>query len=147
MGFWSGLKKGLDFVFYIRPKQWFGWDSFKYTTTRTYGMIKDIYKIPTATKIETFNQAVERHNLDDLKLNQIKNRFYLFSMFFLTCAIGVFIYAVDGFWNNNIMKGFVSLSLVSFLAAQSFRYHFWYFQICQRKLGCSFYDWVAFLRT
>jgi intracellular multiplication protein IcmV len=148
MGLWSSFKKGADFVFYIRPKQWFGWDFFKSSSLNTYNFLKNVYKIPkTINKIENFEQAVNRHQLTEQQIEIIKNRFYFFSMFFLTCATGITIYACEGFWQHEIMRGIVSLSLVFFLAAQSFRYHFWYFQICEKKLGCTFHDWLSFIKS
>jgi intracellular multiplication protein IcmV len=147
MGFWSGFKKGLDFVFYIRPKQWISWDLFKASSLNTYNILKDVYRVPTASKIESFNQAVIRHQLNELQIETIKNRFYFFSMFFLMCSIGIFIYALEGFLHQQIMKGIVASCLVLFLAAQSFRYHFWYFQICKKKLGCTLTDWVNFVKS
>jgi len=147
MGFWSGFKKSFDFIFYIRPKKWFGWDSFKSTTLKTYDSIKNIYTIPTPSRIESFNQAVMRHQLTENQIDKIKNRFYCFSIFFMAWAIAIMIYAFEGFWQQQLMKGVVSLSLVCFLLAQAFRYHFWYFQICQKKLGCTFTDWLVFIKS
>ncbi len=147
MGLWSGFKKSMDFVFYIRPKQWVSWDFFKRSTGQTFGMLKEMYKTPEKGRPETFYQAISRHKLSVNELDSLKSRFYNFSMFFLTFAIGMTIYAIDGFYQGQLLRGIGSLSLTSFLMAQAFRYHFWYFQIVQKKLGCSFSEWVAFVRA
>ncbi len=147
MGLWSGFKKGVDFVFYIRPKQWVSWDFFKHTTGQTVNILKDLYKTPQKGRSETFYQAIARHKLSIEDLDTLKKKFYYFSLFFMTCAIGMVIYACDGFYQGYMLRGIGSLSLVTFLLAQAFRYHFWYFQIVQKKLGSSFAEWVSFMRS
>ncbi len=147
MGLWSGFKKGLDFVFYIRPKQWVSWDFFKKSTGQTISILKDMYKIPQKGRPETFYQALARHNLSIEDLDKLKRKFYYFSMFFFTLAIGMVIYAADGLYQGQILRSIGSFSLVAFLLAQAFRYHFWYFQIVQKKLGCSFSEWIYFIRS
>jgi len=40
------------------------------------------------------------------------------------------------------VSGFlIGLAVAGLFASQAFRYHFWYFQIQQRKLGCTLEDW------
>jgi intracellular multiplication protein IcmV len=147
MGLWSGFKKTVDFVFYIRPKKWFSWDLFKTSSLETYKIVKEAYHIPKTQRVESFNQAVARYQLTEEQVAVIKNRFYLFSVFFLICSLGIFIYAIEGLLNQHIMQGITSLCLVIFLGAKAFRYHFWYFQICQKKLGCTLTDWVNFVKS
>ena len=147
MGLWSGLKKGMDFVFYIRPKQWVSWNFFKKSTTQTIHILKDIYKTPQKGQSETFYQALTRHKMTVQDADRIKNKFYYLSLFFVTFALGMFMYAIDGFFQGQIMRGVGSTSLVTFLLAQAFRYHFWYFQIAHKRLGCSFFDWISFMRS
>lgn len=146
MGIWSGIKKGADFVFYIRPKQWVSWDFFKSSTQQTVQLFRSMYTIPPKGRVETFYQAIARYNLTAQDLDKMRNRFYYFSLFFLTFAIGMLIYACDGLYQGEMLRSLGSLSLVVFLLAQAFKYHFWYFQIVQKKLGCSFMEWVDFIR-
>jgi len=145
MGLWSGFKTGVDFVFYIRPKQWVSWDFFSKSTRQTVSMLKEIYKTPTKGQTETFYQALTRHKITKEGLGQLQSKFYYFSLFFVTFALGMLIYALDGFIQGQVMKGIGSMSLVFFLLAQAFRYHFWYFQIVQKRLGCSLKEWMSFL--
>ena len=147
MGLWSGFKKGMDFVFYIRPKQWVSWDFFKRSTGQTISILKDIYRTPQKGQSETFYQALTRHRLTTEGVDSLKRKFYYFSLFFLTFAVGMFMYAADGFFQGHILRGIGSMSLVAFLLVQAFRYHFWYFQIVQKKLGCSFSEWISFVRS
>ncbi len=145
MGIWSGIKKGLDFVFYIRPKQWFNWDFMKSSTSETIEIVKNIYRAPQKGSTETFFQAIERHRLSVQDLHNLRSRFFYISLFFFVLAIGMSIYALTGFLEENYLQFLGSASLVFFLLAQSFRYHFWYFQIVQKRLGCSFREWFNFL--
>ncbi len=147
MGLWSSFKKSMDFVFYIRPKKWVSWDFFKQSTGQTVNILKDMYKTPQKGRSETFYQAISRHQLSVSDLDNLKMKFYYFSIFFLTFAIGMTIYAFDGFYQGQFLRGIGSISLTTFLLAQAFRYHFWYFQIVQKKLGSSFKEWFFFIRS
>jgi len=147
MRIWSNIKKGFDFVFYIRPKQWVSWDFFKNSTQKTYGMLKDLYTIPSKGRVETFYQALARHGLTLEDVEQLKRKFYFLSMVFLSFSIGMFLYAADGFFNEQVLRGIGAVSLTIFLLAQSFRYHFWYFQLVEKRLGCSFSEWLNFCRN
>ncbi len=147
MGIWNKIKKGLDFVFYIRPKKWIGWDSLKKSTLDTVDLVKATYTLKKDRRVETFNQAISRHQLEEADIQQIKKRFYIFSIFFLVMALALVIYAIDSFVKGGFTTGIVTLCLSTFVTAQSFRYHFWYFQICKRKLGCTFRDWLVFINS
>lgn len=146
MGVWSSVKKGLDFVFYIRPKQWVSWDFFKASSMKTYSLMKDIYTVPPQGRTETFEGAMRRHHLTAEDLEQIKNRYFNHFLIYLVFSFGLMIYLVDGLYHGEILRSVGTCSLVLLLLSYAFRSHFFYFQITRGKLGCSFYEWLDFVK-
>lgn len=147
MGVWSGIKKGLDFVFYIRPKQWVSWDFLKSSSMKTYGMLKDIYKVPPKGRSETFAQAMRRYKLTQEDLHDIRMRYFYHCLLYLAFAFGLTLYLADGLYQLEFMRSIGTFSLVMLLLCYAFRSHFFYFQITRGKLGCSFYEWLDFIRS
>lgn len=147
MGLWSNIKKGLDFVFYLRPKQWVSWDFLKSSSIKTYEMLKDIYRIPPKGRSETFAQAMHRYRLTQEDLHDIKMRYFYHSLMYLAFSFGLVLYLVDGLYQQEFLRAIGTLSLVLLLLSYAFRSHFFYFQITRGKLGCSFYEWLDFVRT
>ena len=44
-------------------------------------------------------------------------------------------------FRHNLMGACMTFSLTLYGLSQAMRYHFWYFQIQSRKLGCTFQEW------
>lgn len=90
---------------------------------------------------ESFEAVQERLQLTDEAL-LIKQR-SLFRLSILMCvfALAMLVYTAYqcfyGYFFAIILSGIVSLLALTF----AFRYHFWYFQIRQKKLGCSLRVW------
>ena len=59
----------------------------------------------------------------------------------LLSACLIFVYAGYQFFYGSIKAFIVSLVVMLIALVLAFRYHFWYFQIKQRKLGCTFNEW------
>jgi len=113
------------------------------------GMMRDIFvkifmpwKSKEAVQPESFDEAVARLGLQESDVKQRESMFlkqaivYLFVGFFIL-LYGVYLGA------NQSFNGLILCLVVSFVAlANAFRAHFWHFQTKQRKLGCSFKEWL-----
>lgn len=76
-------------------------------------------------------------------LESKKQSFALLALLHLTISVIFFLYGVSfGFTTNNIGSSILCIS-ISFLALTfAFRYHFWLFQLNNKKLGCSLKEWL-----
>jgi intracellular multiplication protein IcmV len=134
-------KKLLNRIFHIRF--WIDWDrirsggSFVKQATKTYFVLEQ--KAPA--KSEAFNEAMARLNLSDADLAQRSRNLLRLSYFMASIACGVFLYTGYHLFFGTFSGVILSIAVTSIAAALAFRYHFWYFQIKQRKLGCSFTEW------
>lgn len=129
---------------FFNPRAWFGYDSLKEETRTIWDYIKDLVIPPKPTREETFEQAMERMQVTDSDLQTMSKNYFRAAMMFLALAAGMFIYAFFLLIHYIALGGFaLGIAVCALFLAQAFRFHFWYFQIKQRKLGCTFAEWRA----
>ena len=90
---------------------------------------------------ESFDNAVERLKLKPLDIQIRMHSLKRLVIIMLVIATVIFMYAVynliHAYWISSILS-FILFILTLVLA---FRYHFWYFQLQQKKLGTTFLQW------
>jgi len=59
----------------------------------------------------------------------------------------VLIYAFYHLWMGHYLPILPSIVLSCVCLAQAFRYHFWYVQLKIGKLGCTFDDWLDYMKA
>jgi len=128
-------------IFNVRT--WSDYDRIKSFTTYLVNGFKKLF-IPqkkAAGSGDTFKKAMKDYNLseDDLIIQQ--NALWRWSILMVVITLCIFSYSVYSIFNGSIKAFIVSfvVSLISLTLA--FRYHFWYYQIKVRKLGCSVREW------
>lgn len=106
--------------------------------------LRRLFVIQQPKRRESFTQAQQRLQLDESQIQTKMRAFKRLASIMLIVAIFVFSYScirlIQGHWHSAIFS-FV-LTTVSLTLA--FRYHFWFFQVKQRKLGCSFEEWFKY---
>jgi intracellular multiplication protein IcmV len=95
-----------------------------------------------AKEKETFAEAVERYGLSEkdlkVKYKGFINQAYLFLFF----ALLVICYAIYLVFQHHILSGLVTFAMAVMLMILGLRSHFWAFQISQRKIGCTWREWL-----
>ncbi len=91
---------------------------------------------------ESFEEALVRLQLTEEDLKHRIREFGRLAFIFVSMAILSFIYtiylcATEGGWG--VILGFV---ITLFLLTRAFYFHFWLFQIKNRKLGCTIKEWL-----
>ncbi len=132
----------VNFKTFFNPVGWLGYNQLRDSTRTIRDVLKSLLETPTSTRIETFDEAMKRMNIDEADLGEIVQRYLIFSLVFLligSLAIGASFYLLFGY---KTFAGFLlAIAAGALLLSQAFRYHFWYFQIVNRKLGCTFDEW------
>lgn len=128
---------------FINPRAWLGYDLLKQQSQTLYETVRGVFTgaaLPDAPA-ETFEQAKTRLNLTEEDIQTSGQNYLMFAILYAgigLVTIGFGIYLLVGLF----ISGFIiSLSLAAFLFGQAFRNHFWYFQIKNRKLGCTLEEW------
>lgn len=141
MGIKSGAKK--FFKPLVDVPTWVGYAQLKERTSYVINLAKSLFTIekPSESK-QTFEEAVEKLHLDETALLKKQKGLQRLLIIFLTLSIAVAVYLVYTLWQSAILASMASFGILAVLLGQTFRYHFWLFQLRQRKLGCTFREWL-----
>lgn len=127
---------------FINPRGWLGYDSLKDQNRTLWDIVKDLFRPASPERQESFDAAVQRFNLTEADLDEAKKNFLFFAIIFSVLAVfSLFLGFYVLIWHETFAGLILSFATFALFAAQAFKYHFWYFQITQRKLGCTFNDW------
>lgn len=143
MSRWRKVTKAIGVLVNFRIDQWLNLPGIKNTTRYFWQQGKQLFKIQQAQYAETFEEAVQRLELTPELLKLQKKRYFLLFLFFLMVALMLLGYTLFLLIIGNTLGALISLSLVIYAASLAFRFHFWYFQISQKKLGCDVQEWLS----
>ncbi len=145
MGFFSGLRKLASQIVDIRVDRWVDFKGNKDTGLYFLGLARSLFKSQPKTELEAFERVVEEKDLSDTDLAVQSEKYKTLALLFIMVAGLLLLYTIILVCFGNFMGMCISLSLTIYALSQAFRFHFWYFQIKQRKLGCSLKEWYRFV--
>lgn len=140
MGFFSRSKKVIKK--HANVKYFVSYDEHKNTWSMLQGRILDLFRLPDADRSETFEEAVERLQLTKMDILRQQNRFLAFSLLFFALGALMLLYIAWLLSDGDFVEALLGVCVSGILFVNGFRYHFWYFQIKHRKLGCTFKEWM-----
>lgn len=148
MGFLDSAKKGLISNFNF--KRWIGMDMLKRSTNTVYNLYKDFNSSSSPKNMpvgqsQSFEDLMVKNGITEKELaRRIRTSFAAILVYSL-CLFVVLLYCVyllvNGYYETSILSFILALVFVSFI----FKEHFNYFQMKQRRLGCTFKDWSSAL--
>ena len=145
MGFWRKTKNIIGHLIDFRIDRWIDLDYLKKSTSYYFQETKRLFTPKKEEHPEEFKEAVNRLSLNTEELTQQAKRFAYMAVLFLSVGILFFLYAAFLAMSQHWMSAVISLSLMIYALALAFRSHFWYFQISQKKLGCTASEWFRSL--
>jgi intracellular multiplication protein IcmV len=143
MGFFRGVGNVLSNLVDVRVDKWIGYDYLKQSMNRSTFLVKQLFKIEHPKFKESFEEAKERLGLDEATLEQRKKEFLRLSITFCFIAFGVFSYSIYLIYVEAFISALIAFLFTFYNLTQAFRFHFWYFQVKNRKLGCSLKEWLS----
>ena len=135
----SKIRTFLKNIFKIR--YWSDWTRIKTFMTYLANGVKSLFVLQKPKNSESFEQAKKRLNLTDKALLERQYGLLRVSIILVVFAFLMLIYSLYLLFSLHIMSGLLSLVVMSLALILAFRYHFWYFQIRNCKLGCSIKEW------
>ncbi|MDI9818677.1 MULTISPECIES: type IVB secretion system protein IcmV [unclassified Legionella] len=127
-------------IFNVRA--WFDFDRLSAFTAYLVGGFKTMFIPQKQTgQGESFEAAVARMHLSEKDLIAKQKALYRLSILMCAAAVFIFSYSLYHLYYGTYRAVIVSLVLTLVALVLAFRYHFWYFQIKERKLGCSISEW------
>ncbi|MCL5975534.1 MAG: type IVB secretion system protein IcmV [Gammaproteobacteria bacterium] len=127
---------------FFNPSGWLDTESLRIYNTTIWDSIRGLFITPVAEKKETFEEAMARLNLTEDDVVKIQRNYLIYAVLFVCLGAALFLFSLYLLFHHASFYGWL-LALVSagLCGAQAFRFHFWYFQIKFRKLGCTFEEW------
>ncbi|MBS0286311.1 MAG: type IVB secretion system protein IcmV [Proteobacteria bacterium] len=126
----------------VRVDKWMSWDYLGETADRFKILFLDIVIPKKANTVETFEEAMRRLELTESDLIERQKEFTRLCYFFIFLAMTVVIYALYTAFMGSMVASLISFCLALYALTQAFRFHFWLFQIKNKKLGCSIKEWM-----
>jgi intracellular multiplication protein IcmV len=122
---------------------WLGLKQLKDTNKTLGTYLKDTYKVKQANRTETFEQALKRLNVTEADLaivvkNNTRN-FYIMVAF----AVALLVYGIYLLILGSVGAALLDLVVIGLVLVRVFQFSFWNFQIRQKRLGCSFKEWLS----
>ena len=142
MGFFRGVKKVAGSLVDVRADHWFSFDYVKNSTLSLKDSLSTIFLPIHPRYSETFEEAIERMHLSEEMVKKRQNEFLLLALFFILLAVALVVYGVYWAAQKGFSATLICFALCGFCLVQAFRFHFWYFQMKHRKLGCTLDEWI-----
>lgn len=126
---------------FVNFPAWMGLKQISSTGKGIQETAKTLLETPKATHRETFAEAMQRFHLSEADLQKQMKNFRQAALMYCAIALGLFMYALYLFISGHLIAGLLSLIITALALTLAFRQHFWYFEIKQRKLGCTIREW------
>lgn len=121
---------------------WMGKDQLVNSASDLYSKSRSLFSIKQNSRYENFEDALHRMGITEKDLLMRAAEFRRSFVLFFVITICVISYAFYLLLNGNFFGFLISLGLAAVGAAMTFRYHFWLFQIQERRLGCTISEWI-----
>ena len=142
MGMFKNSKKVAGRVVDVRVDKWVSLDYLSETADNFKVILLDSVIPKKGTYSETFEEAMQRLELTEADLRQREKEFTQLFYFFLGLSIAIILYALYLSFTSSMITTLIAFCLSIYTLAQSFRFHFWLFQLKNRKLGCTIKEWM-----
>jgi len=128
-------------LFNIRA--WSDWDRAQSISNYFLGTLRRLF-VPQPVKkanAKSFDDIVTELKLSDKAIKAKAMALKRLCIFMLCLAVSFYGYGMYQLLYGSILAVILSLVLMLISLSLAFRYHFWYFQIERRKLGCTLSEW------
>lgn len=137
------IKRGFTWAFkpFVNVKGWMGYSDIASGAEDIKHGAEKIFIPEKAERKESFSEACERLGLDEEAIQQKEQDFLKLATYLFLISMGVFLYAIYLAWSGLFAAFLIAFTVCLLSLGYAFRYHFWFFQIKERKLGCTLQEW------
>lgn len=127
---------------FLNPSAWIDMDSLRLYNNTLKRFLTPLF-IPAKPQIEeTFEQAMERQGVTEEDIQSAQKNYYNYAILFVIISCLAVLFGFYLLFMHGTFAGWLlSFAAAALFLAQAFKFHFWYFQIKHRKLGCTFQEW------
>lgn len=134
-------KKFTGKIIDYRVDKWLSLDYLKETTNHLRSMVSHVIVPSRPRYSETFDEALQRLDLIEADLIKRQKEFTRLVYFFVLLSIIIVVYGLVLAYSGAFLCALIAFCLSVFSLSQAFRFHFWLFQIKNRKLGATLKEW------
>ncbi len=128
----------------FNPKVWMDYEQVKNSTEYLGSGISKLFSLKGKVRsTESFEETMQRLGLDEAHIESQKKSLFRLSILMVSLAILVLAYAVDHLISGSLHSAGATIVIFFVALALAFRYHFWYYQLKARRLGCSIKEWFT----
>ena len=124
-----------------RLRKWSDYDQIMQTGKSLKEFLLSLFVPQRTSYQESLTQAMSRLQLSAEDIRNRMRSFKRLTVIMLVIAAIVFLYSVYLFMHRHLAVAGISLLMMGLPLMLAFRYHFWFFQLKQGKLGCSLSEW------
>jgi intracellular multiplication protein IcmV len=135
----SKIVRLISNIFDVRT--WFDWNRLKGFTLYLGDGLKKLFIPQQNIETESFKKATDKLNINEESLLAKQKALFRLSMIMVVTACVILGYAGYQMFYGSFKAMIVSLVVTLIALTLAFRYHFWYYQIKHRKLGCTVNEW------
>ncbi|WP_133127530.1 type IVB secretion system protein IcmV [Legionella nagasakiensis] len=136
----SRIGKIVRSIFNVRG--WADWDRVKGWTSYILLGIKRLFVPQHRDSRVPFEVIQAQFNLTNSQLLAKQKALFRLCLLMILFAVLLLSYSIYLLVLGHILAFALSLIVTLIALVLAFRYHFWYFQIRERKLGCSLREWL-----
>ena len=132
---------------FVNPRGWLGYDTLKAQTQTIWSILTSMTTPAKATRVETFEQAMQRLNLTEVDVKATITAYRCYALGFFIFSLLALAYSFYLLFRYGTYTGWLlGMAVTALFASQAFKFDFWAFQMRRRQLGATFSDWKkAFL--
>lgn len=135
-------------VFFNRIFNYKAWIDLNRTKEISYYFLNVIKKILIPRKIDqttikSFDTVMQEMSLTEEDITKKAVTFKRMYLLMLFGAMFFYTYALYQILYGGALGALIATVVAFVCLALAFRYHFWYFQIKKRKLGCTLKEWFS----
>lgn len=144
MGILSGIGSGVKWSLkpFFEIPRWIGMTTLKRNAAIIREQAVDITHLGQTKRQETFEAAIARFGLSEQDIILKQHAFLRLALTFVSVGVIILCYAMYLLWHDIAIGGMIAFVVGLLAFGYAFRYHFWFFQIKHRKLGCTFKEWL-----
>ena len=133
----KGAIKGL-----FNFKLWMGYDRLVDQGRSIKDSYDGIFTPQVSSRKEDMEQVKSRFGLNESDLDKKASELFRLAVTMVVLFFPVISYALYLLWNFHWHAGILALVVSGFPIVLAFRYHFWYYQVKERRLGITFSEWL-----
>jgi intracellular multiplication protein IcmV len=127
---------------FVNPSAWLGVDGIKSTFSAVVALVIGVFRRPEVGEPETFEEAMQRREVTEDDIKSMITNYLTYAYLFVCCGVATVVFAFYLLFFHFTLSGWLlAMASSALFFAQAFKFHFWAFQLQQRKLGCTFAEW------